>query len=58
MHGKTLDLVRVVAVASEEGEERASAGGRRWWCLRLITTISNSDESQKTRKNVNESSNF
>ena len=36
MHGKTLDLVRVVAVASEEGEERASCGGRRWgWCLRL-----------------------
>ena len=27
MHGKTLDLVRVVAVASEEGEERASCGG-------------------------------
>ena len=33
MHGKTLDLVRVVAVASEEGEERASCGGRRWGWL-------------------------
>ncbi len=52
MHGKTLDLVRVVAVAREEGEERASCG-----MVLAALTISNSDELQKTR-NVNESSNF